>query len=512
MQKLVLVFILMISSASMASEFRRSVSLEWEPIEGAATYDVEFAPTPKGKPITVLARKSFWNGKLPVGNYNMRVRAKDRRKVPGDWSETQAMTVGLENAKLIYPSSNYKLASKEAETETVVFKWQPVPGAEDYKIEVTSRDGKTKIVEETSKQEIKVKLPVAQEYTWKVLAQRDEVHSDAATVDEFFIQGKKLDKPEIVPPANRFVRTIEWKHPDFAENFDYSIQKLNPLTKKWENVGNKSEFKDTSVVFDPAWPGGQYRISVRATSNVRVNSDISQLTFPVANGDRSPAAEEVGALRESINRTNGWFFTASYLVTGLSYKGKDYDSPSPNVDLKDLFGGTGRFGVGFLDGEKPWGFLGIVDYSGFNIGDRTYNFGSIELNAIHRKQVSKDGELRQYVGIYYKELPALVNLNFSTQSFDVTEIASGGPHYGAEYWWALSQKLGFQVNGHVYYSVLTFKTPNGERIHPEMTYQLGLLGSYKLGSKTTGLMGYAYRLDSLSYDSKNNGNLNKASF
>ena len=512
MQKLVLTFILTMTSVAIASEFRRGVSLEWDGIEGAAGYDVEFSPTPKGKPITISVKHAFWDGKLPVGNYTMRIRSKDRRKVPGNWSDSQPLQVGLENAKLIFPTTNYKLASNESEKEKVEFKWQKVPGADDYLIEVTSRDEKIKITEETSHNEIKIKIPVAQEYTWKVQARRGDIHSDATTMDEFFIQGKKLDKPIIIAPANRFVRTIEWQHPDFAENYDFSIQRWDGVAKKWDKVTSTKEFKDTSVPFDPTWPGGQYRISVRAKSNVRVDSDISQKIFPVVNGDRSPAAEEIGALRESIDRTNGWFFTASYLVTGVSYKGKDYDSGiSPNAELHDLFGGTGRFGVGYLNSESPWGFLGIIDLSGFNIGDHTYNFGSIELNGIRRTRIGSNGELRQQFGLYYKELPVLVNLNWVNQSFEVSTIDAGGPHYGIEYWWALSQKLGFQLNAHGYYSVLTFKTPNGGKINPDLTYQLGLLGSYKLGPKTTGLMGYAYRVDSISYESKTTNNQNKAS-
>src|SRR5690606_15542712 len=88
------------------------------------------------------------------------------------------------------------------------------------------------------------------------------------------------------------------------------------------------------------------------------------------------------------------------------------------------------------------------------------------------------------------------------QQFESTQkIAAIGPRYGVEYWRAISPKLGFQANGHIYYNMLKVSTPSGGDIEATPSFQIGLLGSYRLTPKATGLAGYAYRLDSMAYKS-----------
>jgi hypothetical protein len=223
-------------------------------------------------------------------------------------------------------------------------------------------------------------------------------------------------------------------------------------------------------------------------------------------GDRSEEAETTALIRESIERTKGWFAIASYLVTALTYSGVNSDNLAGNslqVTFPQNFGGTGRLGLGYLSSETPWGFLGIADLGGFIVRGKNPTFASAEFNVIYRTELGARGELRQQYGVFYKEIPELIALN-TDEIRSIDKIASLGPHAGLEYWVAVSPKLGFQMNGHIYPNLVSVKTPNGNPITLSFSYQLGLLGSYRLSRTTTGLMGYAYRKDSQAYKSKAN--------
>jgi hypothetical protein len=110
--------------------------------------------------------------------------------------------------------------------------------------------------------------------------------------------------------------------------------------------------------------------------------------------------------------------------------------------------------------------------------------------------------LRIQSGIYLKEQPETIGDDVTKQSDD-TKISTMGPHLGAEYWHSLTPKLGVQANLHLYYSALKMATPNGQGIDPTISTQIGFLGSYRLTSILTGLVGYAHREENMAYKCKN---------
>jgi hypothetical protein len=510
-------FILSAGNLSRADEFRRVIFLEWEGIEDARFYDVEIKRKSgekddgdaKGK--IYMTNKSEWSGKLQFGYYTMRVRSLDKRKVPGEWSETQDFYVGLDSPKILQPKPEEKVLTDAEDTAAVEFRWQPVNGAEKYKFEVTSEDGKIRETTKTRDTNVSFKLPVATKYSWHVTALSNRgVTSDRIGAETFTLWGAKLEMPQVSEPNNGFVRELEWQRPNYSDNFDYALTRYNEQTQKWDVMSRQVGEKNSKIPFAEDLPGGQYKLTLRANAPYRQSSKAKEVAFKVVNGNRSPAAEENATIRQSIERTSGWFVVASYLLTNINYAGTNSDNGSAtalDVSIDGALGGTGRLGLGFLS-EKTWGFLGIVDYSGFLINSRVYNFGSIEGNAIHRTPFGERSEIRQQIGAYYKELPVFIGTTLSTANGDA--VTALGPHYGFEYWQAVSAKFGFQLNAHAYLNVVSVKTPNGKEMQPDLSFQLGFLGSYRLGKKTTGLMGYALRRDAISYKA-NNGDKNSSS-
>ncbi len=514
MIRLGFLLILCLSFSALAQEFRRKISLDWEPIPDAKSYEVEIRSTDKNskeKPKSEMVQSPNWTGKLSLGGYALRVRGHDKRKVPGDWSEDLAFFVGLETPVLTSPKGQEKVFSSSDDEQKVRFVWQVVPGANSYSFELSSKDGKFKKEKQLSDLNIEMSLPVAMEYSWKVKALGPKgINSDSTAISDFSVWGKKLETPIIAEPKNTFVRELGWSRPTFAEDFDYQITRYDEAKKKWITV-DKSLTPNQQILFLQKWSGGKYKFTMKANSHLRQSSKAIEKTFTVRNGNRSPAAEEIATLRESIDYTIGWFGIASYLITNLSYSGVNSDRTPGNqlgLSFNGALGGTGRVGIGYLTPKTPWGFLTIGDFSGITLNNNITTFGSLEGSAIYRYNLSDRSELRQVFGLFYKELPVIMGSSANTST--VLSASTIGPQYGLEYWKALSPKLGYQLNLHGYLNALSVSTPNGNTLAPDLSYQLGFLASYRLSRLMTGLAGFAYRVDSISYQA-NDGSTNRSS-
>lgn len=486
----------------------RDVSLEWETIPEAETYDVEVTRKPKGSspPRVFNSKMPTWKGQLAPGYYLMRIRSKDRRRVPGDWSEAVDMTVMLEPPKSSQLKNDERIEAKEAETHDKEMQWNPVPGADSYEVKIEGFDGKEIHKVSVEENRALLTLPVARRLKWTVIARnREGLQSEAPLQGNFEIWGPELAQPEPEEPANAYVREINWTRDELSRDIQYSLQVLDPKTKKWRTVDTKKDIVANKLNFAAGWPGGHYRLNLRAQADLRKISKIASLQFDVIDGDRSEAAEYSAMLRQSIVRTTGWFAIASYLVTAMQYQGVNADNGGTaplQVKLPNNFGGTGRVGAGWLSNRSPWGFLSIIDMSGFIVAGRNPTFTTLETNLIRRSVIGSSGEIRQQAGLFYKEVPEIIAKDL-TGIDRIEKIAAAGPHYGLEYWWAMSPKFGLQANAHAYASLFSVKTPTGNPVSASLSYQMGLLGSYRFNDRASGLIGYAYRHDTQSYNSSN---------
>jgi hypothetical protein len=495
-----------------AQAFRRDVSFEWEELPNAKSYDVQITSFRKdgGKAMTFKTKEPVWNGKLVPGKYGMSLRGRDVRGVPGEWSPVSEFMVNLDPVKVQAPLEKATIAATDDQEISQKFEWLPVNGANEYRFELSSDDGKTTLNELTKETHFTATLPVAQKYTWKVTGiGQNEMQSDSVTVTAFAVQGPKIDPPKITPPETEFVREVKWLKPKNSENVDVTLMKLNPRTRHWEKVLVQENFAGESLAFDEKFEGGTYSLIIKAKAPLRTPSSASKVQFKVVSGDRSPAAEYTALVRTSIDRVVGWYAVASYLITQIDYSGESPETGGRTTTT--ALGGTGRLGAGYFSPNDRWGFLTILDLSGFIISGANRTYSSIEVSGISRSPVGDRGELRGIAGLYYQELPQLIGSPAvgATSSSDIlfVQTAVAGPHVGAEYWHSLTPKFGFQMNSHFYYSMLTMKTPNGNNVEPRISYQLGLMGSYRFSRRFTGLMGLTHRTDQVAYKAVKTGSV-----
>jgi len=500
---------------ALGETYRREVSFEWEEVTDAKSYDVEIRSVAKdgtlGKVLTFKTKAAIWGGKLVPGKYMMSLRSRDLRGVPGDWSPQSEFNVNLDPVKIKSPLAKAEILAKDDQAISQKFEWEPVNGATEYRFELASENGKTKVVETVKELSFTTKIPVAQNYTWKVTGfGQNEMQSDTVTVSDFKVIGEKIAAPKITAPETEYVREVKWSRPENVEKYDLTLSRINPTSKRWEKVLVTENVAEEVFTFDEKHPGGTYRLEVKAKGNMRSDSDAAKINFKAIDGSRSPAAEYTALVRKSIDRLTGWYGIASYLVTKVNYHGETLENNARITD--NILGGTGRLGAGYMNPNDKWGFLGIIDMSGFIMYGSNHTYSSVELSGIRRYVVGDLGEARIIGGIYYKEIPQLIGQPSTSGNGTVTfsQTAVAGPHFGSEYWHSLSPKLGFQVNAHIYYNLMTMKTPNGNAADPRLSYQLGLMGSYRLTKRFTGLMGLTQKMDQVAYKANKTGAVSEA--
>lgn len=494
----ILGFITLASHAEDKALYTKNIHLEWEPIPNAIKYEIEF----KGDTlITQTATNTELNVDLPPGKYKIRTRSIDDRGVPSRWSPEKDFQVQLDAVSLISPSPEQKVKSNEDNKDNIKFSWKSVPAAEKYRITIYNSNKEIVKEETTDSLSLEVELPVANYYTWQVMAiATNSIESEAISSYSFELVGKKLTAPNISDVETKFVRELAWSKPDRAEKYSYVLYKKNKI-KKYEEFKKETGVDKNNIPFLADWPGGIYILKVRAEAPNIAASNYSKIAFEVVEGDRSPAAEYAATIRQSIDRTQGWYGIASYFISMIKYHSINPDAGSAIYLDDNAIGGTGRLGLGWFSEKTPWGFLGIIDASGFSTKDqsnnyKTRNYGSLELSSVYRKNFLVEDELRIQMGIYNR---TLVELYGDLNSPSERNISAGGLHLGAEYWYSLSSKLGLQGHAHTYYN--TSANVGGANVTSKnaLSYQYGILGSYRMNKKWTGLAGLTIREDIVSY-------------
>lgn len=501
-------FGLLIASTPHAygAEYRRQVDVELEAIPDASRYEIKVTRVrdggQTGKPAYFKMRKPIWSAEIAPGLYLLQMRSYDDRDVAGDWSDPFEYWIKLPAPKPISPVAGVKVKANDDSDAAVEFKWEPVPGAANYRIEIMSED-------ETIRKEIfsdspstNVKLPVARFYRWRVFTRlKDAVDGEEPeATSEFTLMGAPLESPSLDRPLTKVVQEIKWDEIGHATAYSYVYSVLR-ADGKWVAVGTPGQTKDAKVAFDLSQPSGQYRLAVQAKAEKRQNSKVAKIDFEVIGGLRDPAAVESAVLKESLAKPSNFYAIASYLITQIDYSAKLYDRNT--ISGFAALSGTGRIGIGYQNPRKPWGTFGIVDMGGINIANKNFTFASLELQETYKLNLGGRGQSLIGGGFFYKEVPILQG-SVAEQFEGVGKATTMGPHIGIQYWQPFSLKFGVQLNARVYYSMLG-NADEGGSLKPTMSFQYGVLGSYRLGPQSMGYAGYAYRADHVQYESATGG-------
>lgn len=486
--------------AEAQTRVRRNVEVEWESNDNASGYEIQVTrkdDTSK-KPLLFKTKTSKWEATIKPGMYIMQVRAFDDRGVPGSWSPGAELLVKLPAVYPLKPEAKEIIKATDEVNHSTTFQWEEVPGAAKYVFTASSDDGLWTFNKELSETSITIDVPVATSLKWNVVAfdPKNEEGDLWKQAEVFEIHGPALKKPEIDKPMSQYVRDIKWSESPYAKRYKYDLNFYNKKTKKWELVESRSDLVEPALPVDSSRPTGSYRLLVQAQTERRDSSPYAKMDFKMKGGFRTPASLDTAILRDSISKPTNFYFIASYFATQAQYSYLNYDD-IVNVSF-DALGAVGRVGLGYQDPKSKWGAFGIADISTFIIGGKSFSFTSLELHSTYAMRAGRAGQFLLGAGAYLRELP-IVRGDVGTGFQGAGKISTMGPHLGFIYWVPLSDYYGLQVNGRGYYS-LAGSAPSGD-VGATLSYQMGVLGSYRVGTNWMSYLGYAYRNDNVTYDS-----------
>jgi hypothetical protein len=267
-------------SARAEERVRRNFEVEWEAVEGATNYELKLTRKDESKkPTHIKTKDNKWAATIKPGTYLMQIRSFDDRGAPGDWSPPTELQVKLPSVVQGEPLPHAVVEAGDDTSEEVKLKWNAVPGADKYKVEVRSTTSDWKTEKEVSDSDWTVKVPVGESFEWNVTAldPKGEIGDTNAQAIPFDVKGPALAKPKIQKPMSQYIKELEWDEAPKAKTYSYELSYRDPKTKKWTKLDAKENLSGHKLDWDIARPSGKYRLKVQAHADRRAPSYVQQL-------------------------------------------------------------------------------------------------------------------------------------------------------------------------------------------------------------------------------------------
>lgn len=201
---------------------------------------------------------------------------------------------------------------------------------------------------------------------------------------------------------------------------------------------------------------------------------------------------------EEPSHLYGW---GRYWTSMIDYQSYNTDGNSKVV--QPIFGGTGELAVGYWHRKSRFGALLTGGTSGFWLDDnnKTYHWSYAGLQVGYRKFLENGNRLRLWGGINYQEFPEIKRDPF-VMNFDYYRVKNYGPSFQISYMGDFDRwpKYGYHGYSTFYYSTVGLETPNKLPQHPQLSYTLGVFGTYKYSEDQKWMIGYSYKKESVTYD------------
>lgn len=261
----------------------RETSLNWEEIEGAAAYevDIRFAAStetgaPSGRAGGGIVNQSTFAAYLLPGKYELRLRALDRRRVPGPWGDWTPFDVTPSPVVLTAPRAGERLRVNDTDQTKVTLAWKSSYGISRYRWRVIdAASGNVVASGDTGDTDIAANLPVGATYTWDVIAlATGGLESPPPRVERrFSIIGGVLETPIIrMKTENDSLVGASWNIPAGVGSFDVRVLLRPGKATQWKPVKNLTNTTERDIAFNPKWPPGRVKIGVRSRGPLRVAS------------------------------------------------------------------------------------------------------------------------------------------------------------------------------------------------------------------------------------------------
>lgn len=434
MRHFMILTILFFSSASDA----REVELSWEAFEQALGYHVLVSKTPDFKEIVV--KKASTEPKiivpLEIGTYFYKVRAVDKDKTPGYWSEPMKFSVDPYPPELKLPKNDVEYGYFEVPPQ-IDFEWKAVEDGPEYEVYVYKTTGKKAFEGKTKDTKLSVNSLEEGEYMWKVRTiYKDIFESPYGEPRRFNIEKRELQKPVLIKPDNDADAPayqpiqLEWQRDPVARFTDVSLKYLSDEDGSEKNLEVPKNLDSAdSYLLDFAEPG-VYTWSVKTKegentpgltseeAKFKVRKDIvsnNDTGFYFGLGyqttEQNYKTTRFGSAQKGTTQLQGWVNHAGgyyYFATGFGLQLDMYHAPFENKDGRYPYSGFTastrlRIGTPGFNQQFVFGYRQANAFEILDGGYQLYTTNGAVVGTQFMGTVAKSVRVT-FGGLYYKPL------------------------------------------------------------------------------------------------------------
>jgi photosystem II stability/assembly factor-like uncharacterized protein/fibronectin type 3 domain-containing protein len=245
----------LVSPTDDATDQNTSLTLDWDAVTGATSYDVQVSTSSNFT--TTIVNQSTTNTYFDVTGlsenteYFWRVRAEDDDS-ESDWSQVWSFTTLnpiLDPPDLVSPTDD-----ATDQNTSLTLAWDAVTGATSYDLQVsTSSNFTTTIVNQSTTNTYfdVTGLSENTEYFWRVRAEDDDSESDWSQVWSFTTLNPILDPPDLVSPTDDATDqntslTLDWDAVTGATSYDVQLSTSSNFTTTIVNQSTTNTYFDVT--------------------------------------------------------------------------------------------------------------------------------------------------------------------------------------------------------------------------------------------------------------------------
>lgn len=491
--------------------YQRDVEMAWEAVDQATGYDVEVTRIKENGdrilPAVYSVGTPAWKARLRIGLYELRIRSRDDRNVPGDWSEPLDITVNFTALTPKTPIGGVILSSQNTDKDLIPFQWQSVPEAESYLIHVMNSQGVTLTSQRVKEPEAELELPVGEKLLWWVQATSQRLGPGALPEKPFAfsVKGGALEAARSLDLLRDEHKILKWtwkadaREKSSRTRIDQWVEKQTFL--RWDQVdsSNPGEALASKSINE-----GIYRMRLQSRHPLMTPSPVTTVFFRVDQQGKIFQGETLEDVKNQPLRLHGWSAEMYAVLRSSSLEGT-YPDLETNLKSEDNTGYGAEVVVRRTSKSRQWAqslevmrsqMAGQADNGSYELIHETLRAMN-EWSFLRNQDLSSEFRLRTGLGaIFSTELyPNTFNTGVNTRDYSLLE-------------WVLALQWASRWSDHWNYSVMLqlesllvdIEVPSGfEEFHGG---HLQLAAEYKFSRKTHFIMRLNGRGHTLVYKSE----------
>lgn len=473
-----IIFLLFCSFDLVAQTSLRWIDLDWADIAQAQSYELEIYQDKDGPQERLMfqenVKESKWSRQVAPGQYQFRLRALDRRSVPGPWSDFSLIDVRYPRPIYVYPLPNDQLKGVEVEQERIRFEWRPISGAQVYYFEIWSQDGfeESKFVRSF---ETTIWLPVAKKYWWRVVAldsEEDGISDREGEGISFFLNGGGLAPPNL-SSRRKPNASLYWDEVKLADHYEILIYQKG-LNQRWTLIERRPEIEKTTLDLTN-FEEGLYRVAVKSTARGRTDSAQSYVELSIDEKKKIDIGSSRVQTGSELKDETPFFYGYGVEFMQVDYQGLTFER---DTELNTTLSGTRFFlETSYQDFFSRWKHRLSFYYQQLKNLDNSV--GLLEANYLIGQYYGK-GRVPVEVsyGVFYKD-DLFIEADVFLDKLSFQKVSNLGPFIRINPTYTFNRFIDLSLELKLYFHALAVSTPNDEDLAMTMTGSTQMAATYK---------------------------------